>query len=234
MFSKTRRLSRPLVFGLALMVVGLIVGLLGGRVAQAYSTGISGHSGNPATNGGMTCSACHGSGQVPVVTLTGPTSVAPGSTHTYVLTVQSTDPGAQTHAGLDVSATNGALTTSGADTQLMDGEITHTQPKANNASGLASFQFQWTAPMLPGSVTLYGAGNSVNLNGNPGGDNPALANLAVTVESPTAVTVGDLAAGRANPGAMPPPASALIVVLTGLLALTVAATIRRRHHTRVR
>lgn len=228
MFSKGRVFSRPVVIGLVLIIGGLVVGLLGSRVAQAYSTGISGHSGNPGTNGGMTCNACHGGGQVPVVTLTGPASVTPGSTHTYVLAVQSTNPSVQTYAGLDVSATAGNLATSGADTQVMDGEITHTQPKANNASGVASFQFQWTAPTLPGSVTLYGAGNSVELNGYPGGDNPGLASLVVTVESPTAVTLGELSARPAAPGQTAVPASGLMLVLAGALALTAAVTARQR------
>ena len=119
MFSKGQVFSRPVVIGLVLIIGGLVVGLLGSRVAQAYSTGISGHSGNPGTNGGMTCNACHGGGQVPVVTLTGPASVTPGSTHTYVLAVQSTNPSVQTYAGRDVSATAGNLAPSGADTQVM-------------------------------------------------------------------------------------------------------------------
>lgn len=234
MFSNGRRFSKTLTIGLALIVGGLVVGLLGSRVAQAYSTGISGHSGNPGTNGGMTCNACHGGGQVPVVTLNGPATVTPGSTHTYVLAVQSTNPSAQAHAGLDVSATAGTLATSGADTQVMDGEITHTQPKANNASGIASFQFQWTAPTLPGSVTLYGAGNSVELNGYPGGDNPALASLVVTVESPTAVTVGDLSARPTAPGQATVPSSVPLLILASLLAGAVTLTLRRRTNTKSR
>jgi hypothetical protein len=183
----------------------------------------------------MTCNACHGGGQVPVVTLTGPATVTPGSTHTYVLAVQSTNPSAQAHAGLDVSATAGTLATAGADTQVMDGEITHTQPKANNGSGVASFQFQWTAPLVPGSVTLYGAGNSVELNGYPGGDSPGLDSLLVTVESPSAVTIGDLAARPAAAGQAAVPTSGLLLILASLLAaVAVTLTLRRRTHTKGR
>ncbi|QLQ06426.1 MAG: hypothetical protein HZY76_10475 [Anaerolineae bacterium] len=99
MFNRNRLFTKPVTIGLALIVGGLIVGLLGSGVALAFSSGVSGYSGNPNINGGATCSACHSGGQVPVVTLTGPTSVAPGSTHTYVLSVQSTNVAVQTYAG---------------------------------------------------------------------------------------------------------------------------------------
>ncbi len=228
MFSSAKLCTRPATIGIVLIIAGLVVGLVGGGVALAYSTGISGHSGNPGTNGGMTCNACHGGGQTPVVTLSGPTSVVLGSTHAYVLTVQSTNPDAQAHAGLNVSATGGTLAVGGADTQVMEGEITHSQPKANTANGVASFTFQWTAPLQPGTVTLYGAGNSVELNGYPGGDYPALDNLTITVEPPSAVTLGDLAARNAAPAATPLSPNGLTIVLAALLALAATITLRRR------
>ena len=77
----------------------------------ASGTGISGHSGNPATNFGMSCNACHGGGSEPVVSLTGPQTVLAGESVVYTLHVQSTALALQTAAGLDVSATGGTLTT---------------------------------------------------------------------------------------------------------------------------
>ena len=202
MFSSAKLFTGPATIGIVLIIAGLVVGLVGGGVALAYSTGISGHSGNPGTNGGMTCNACHGGGQAPVVTLSGPTSVVLGSTHAYVLTVQSTNPDAQAHAGLNVSATGGTLAVGGADTQVMEGEITHSQPKANTANGVASFTFQWTAPLQAGTVTLYGAGNSVELNGYPGGDYPALDNLTIAAAvAATATPESFTAAATTRPSA---------------------------------
>jgi len=52
--------------------------------ACASSAGIAGYSGMTA---GVTCNACHYGGITPTVTLTGPTSVASGSTNQYTLTI---------------------------------------------------------------------------------------------------------------------------------------------------
>ena len=70
------------------------------------SGGISGYSGNPGTNFGQNCNACHGGGVPPTVTLSGPTTVSPGSLTTYTLTLTG---GQQTTGGLGVSVTRGEL-----------------------------------------------------------------------------------------------------------------------------
>lgn len=127
----------------------------------ASSNGISGFSGNPATNGGLTCSACHARGIVPTVVMTGPTFVEPGSTNTYTLTVGG---GQERAGGLDVSVTAGNLVVIDPGTYLLDGEITQVSPRpVDIITNEAVWSFNWTAPPTPGTVTMYGAGNSVNL-----------------------------------------------------------------------
>lgn len=200
------------LFAMATMVVGLG---LNAAPSAAFSGGITGHSGNPAVNFGATCSACHGGGSAPVVELAGPASVAPGSVHTYVLTVQSAVPAQQTAAGLNVSATAGLLASLGADTQLLDGEITHTAAKANDGSGLASFSFQWTAPATAQTLTLYAAGNSVDQDGFPFGDNGANTALVIEVADPTAVRLAGFDASGQD-WAAPALVAALLVLLAGL------------------
>ena len=62
--------------------------------ASATANGISGFSGKT----GSTCTPCHSNGTAPTVTLTGPTSVASGSTNTYTFMV-----GGSGNGGLDVA-----------------------------------------------------------------------------------------------------------------------------------
>ena len=66
--------------------------------ARASTNGISGFSGKS----GSTCTSCHSNGTPPTVTLTGPTTVASGSTNSYTLTVGGTG-----NHGLDVAASAG-------------------------------------------------------------------------------------------------------------------------------
>jgi hypothetical protein len=201
-----------------LAMVAVIVGLATSATpSAAFSGGMTGHSGNPDINFAATCTACHGGGSVPVVQLTGPAVVAPGSVHTYMLTVQSAAPGQQTAAGLNVSATAGLLASLGADTQVLDGEITQTAPMANDGSGLASFSFQWTAPATAQTLTLYAAGNSVDLDGFPFGDNGAHTALAIEVADPTAVRLAGFDAD--SPGHTTLALAAALLVLAGGLVL---------------
>ncbi|HVO25889.1 MAG TPA: choice-of-anchor V domain-containing protein [Candidatus Margulisiibacteriota bacterium] len=149
--------------------------------AQAFSTGISSLS-----FGSSGCNACHGGGLAPTVTLTGPATVAAGSTNVYTLQISVV--GAQNKGGLNVAATDGTLAVGGsaaAGTQTITGknglkEITHSGAKTASG-GFVTFSFQWTAPSVGGSVTFTGWGNAVNGNFNPSGDMAAMATLVVTV-----------------------------------------------------
>jgi hypothetical protein len=143
-----------------------------------YPDGVTGYSGNPAVNGGKKCSSCHGGGTNPAFSLTGPAKMAPGETQTYVFTITG---GPGDTAGLDVSATAGALEAFQSGTKLSSGEITHSSPKSFSG-GSASFSFRLKAPSSPGTVTLYGAGVSTN-GGGPSGDGTGTTTMSITVES---------------------------------------------------
>lgn len=182
----------------SLRLVPVLAGLLALQTAQAFSFGITGYSGNPAT-GGAYCGACHGSGNTPQVTILGPTVVQPGSTHTYVLRIRD---GQETAGGLDVSASAGMLAVSDPGTYLDGGgKITHAAPRAALPGGDVVFTFNWTAPLTSGSATLYAAGNSVNLNGSPSGDAAARTRhlIRVTPDARTPVPTWGV------PGAARPP-----------------------------
>lgn len=156
------------------------------RFVHAFPTGVVGWSGNPATNSGLNCNGCHGGGMEPTVVIDAPASVAPGQTALLTLTISG---GQEAGGGFNISATNGQLANlAGAtDTQIvfesdtgMD-EATHTMPKVVDNNGEVSFQIEWTAPTSPGTVTIYGAGNSVNLNGSGSGDAAASATTDIEV-----------------------------------------------------
>lgn len=159
-------------------VPALLVLLLLASPVFGSSSGITGFSGNPATNGGIDCNVCHSGGIVPTVSLSGPTQVSVGTVSTYRLTVRG---GQMVAGGFDVSAGDGSLAASQAGTQLLNDEVTHTQPRPMNASREVIWDFEWTAPAIPGQVTLYGAGNSVDLMGGNNGDAAATSTLNIDV-----------------------------------------------------
>jgi hypothetical protein len=188
--------GKPFGAVLALAALAVLAATTGSSTpVQAASGGITGFSGNPATQAGFSCEACHSGGVVPNVILNGPTTVEAGSTSTYTLTIASGDVLNQDWAGFDVSATDGLLIATQAGTRegtnnLGQVEITHEDPVEADFSGRVTFQFDWTAPLSAGSVTLYGAGNSVNLNMNFSGDAPGNDALVIAVEG-AAATPGE-------------------------------------------
>ncbi len=120
------------------------------RAAWGHAKGINGFSGNPATNSGSICTACHYGGTLPTVTLTGPTSLATGSTAVYTFTITG---GPAVTGGLDVSTTGGILQATDSTTQLMSSEITQTAATAFSSNTLV-FTFTLAAPATAGTVTL--------------------------------------------------------------------------------
>ncbi len=133
------------------------------HAAWPYPNGISGQ-----TTSGCTCHSTSPSSATSL-SLSGPTTVNPGSTSTFTLTLQNS---ARPSAGFDLAIVNsngqnaGTLgTVSGQLTQIMSGELTHTQPKSLSG-GSVSWQFTWQAPSTPGPYTVRAAGIAVNGNGN--------------------------------------------------------------------
>lgn len=137
--------------------------------------------------GATGCPLCHDGGLPPEVVLSGPTSVMPGTTNDYTLTIFSNP--AQNYGGLNVAAALGTLATGGPfamGTQTVTGallrdEITHTAPKQGDIMNIIEFSFRWTAPVTFSTVTLRGWGNAVNFDQppSPSGDAAALATLDV-------------------------------------------------------
>jgi hypothetical protein len=158
------------------------------RALLAFPTGETLHSGKQ----GVTCAACHSGGASPAVQFIGPAAVEIGERATYRFEVQSMAAN-QIAAGFNVAASGGLLgTLPDQDEQLIPvpgstAELTHTQPKMN-ADMVAEWDFTWTAPTTPGTYTLFGAGNSVNLNGLDTGDRSNTASFEIVVSEATAPT----------------------------------------------
>ena len=160
------------------VLAAVLLSAFGGADASLY--GRNGFSGNPGTNNGATCTACHAPGPAtPTVTISGPQQLDAGTIAEYTVTI-SGGPGAT--AGLGVSSSHGwgSFQATGKDVHVVGGEISHTQPKAFSGNA-ASFSFRWQAPAHNGPVTLYAAGNSSNGQLNLLGDAIGTGQLSVTV-----------------------------------------------------
>ncbi len=149
--------------------------------AMAYPNGISGRSGES----GSTCTGCHSAGAaVPTVTLradSNSTTVTPGSTTSYTLTMTG---GPASVAGLDVAASAGTIVdTNASGTRILNGELTMSSPLpiSNN---MISWTFDWVAPSASGVYTIYAAVLSGNGNGGTSGDGTATTSLQITVSAP--------------------------------------------------
>jgi glucose/arabinose dehydrogenase len=168
--------------------------------ADASRFGRDGFSGNPGTNGGATCTACHAPGaSVPTVTISGPQTLDAETIAEYTVTIAG---GPAVTGGLGVSSSGdaGSFEPVGSDVHVVGGEISHTQPKPF-AKGAVSFRFRWRAPAYNGPVTLYAAGNSTNGQLNLLGDGIATRQFQVTVQN------GD---PEPPPPPPPPPSEAVL------------------------
>lgn len=177
-------------------VVSSLILLLFVPSTFAFSGGADTYSGLS----GSSCTQCHAGGTEPTVTLTGPETLTPGETGSYVLTVLSADVAAQSLAGMAAAVGNaqgieiGAFLNLESDLKVRTDQtaITHSGAKAVAADGTATFSFEYTAPSLVGTYTMYYVGNSVNGNGNPGGDAAMAGTLDIMVsdvDSPTNVSL---------------------------------------------
>src|SRR4051812_45422869 len=117
----------------------LLILCLLAATAEARPTGISGASGKSGT----ICNRCHSGGATPTVSLAGPATIAAGGQSTYTFTITG---GAAVAGGLDAAlddaslAAGARLATVSPLTQLLNGEVTHTQPH-DFAAGALTFQF---------------------------------------------------------------------------------------------
>jgi hypothetical protein len=162
--------------------------------AGASSAGITNFSGKRSFH---CASECHVGGDPPgippLVEFEGPSTMTIGSMATFRFRITSRLATDQTHAGFNVASSAGVIGLSdagGTRTEVVFGsvEITHMMPRANNSRGVAEFEFTWRAPDTAGTYTLYGAGNSVNHNGNAFGDGVSRATLQINVAGPPTQT----------------------------------------------
>ena len=154
--------------------------LLTSQNVFSLNGGISGYSGNPATNSGSTCSLCHSGGTIPTVNLIGPAAVKPGTINTYALIISG---GQQRSGGMDVSVDGGTLINTLANTRFQAGEIIHSQRKPVVGDGSVLWSFDWQAPTTTGTYTLYGAGLSTNGDNSTTGDGVATTTYSVMVST---------------------------------------------------
>jgi MYXO-CTERM domain-containing protein len=151
--------------------------------AWANSGGIAGYSGLNKT----TCTFCHKSNLPAILpaTLSGPSFLQLGAKGAFTFALPITATLAK-GGGLDVAATGGTLSTVATEpqTKILTGEVVHSAPKAPGG-GIAgiSWKFDWTAPMVGGTYTLYGAGILSNGNSATTGDSLATDTFQVVVGS---------------------------------------------------
>lgn len=183
------------------------IGVLAGVPATAVAVfgGIINYSGR----NGTTCSECHRGGREPDVEFEAPqgTQMSAGAIATFRFRIKSNRRAQQTHAGFGVAASGGTLRVTdpvGTRVPFPDlPEMTHTMPRANSGSGVAVFEFEWQAPATPGTYTLFGAGNSVKVDGNPTGED---ATTATTLDIDVLAGPGETATVTPTPTPIDTPA----------------------------
>ncbi len=172
----------------------LLFSLLIATDAMAKKDGITGYSGRF----GATCGACHAPGPsnglppppvvapLPTVTLTGPTQVSAGTTNTYQVTM-SGGVVPDGDGGLNLSVTAGQLVATTSNTQILNNELTHKPtPPFNNptfvdSAGRITWTFDWQAPSVNGTETMYVTVLSGNGDYGFYGDRVGATTLAINV-----------------------------------------------------
>ncbi|MBJ6979051.1 PQQ-dependent sugar dehydrogenase [Luteimonas sp. MC1895] len=188
--------------------------LLAFGCADASLYGRNGFSGNPRTQNGATCAACHAPGPAtPTVTISGPQVLDANTVADFTVTLTG-GPGATAGLGVSASGAAGTFQASGKDVHVIGGEISHRQPKAFSG-GAVSFSFRWRAPAWNGPVTLYAAGNSSNGQLNLLGDGIGTGQLAITVRN---------GSGSPPEPPAPPPSEAVLEPFATGLSQPVAIT----------
>ena len=141
----------------SLALLAAAAALVGGaRAASAMPDGITGYSGLTPDKG---CATCHPGGNPPVATIDGPTTLAPGASAEYTFTLTTN----KLFGGLDVAVDDAGarLTPVSPMTQLLGGEITHTQPLAVQ-NGAIVVKLSVTAPPTDATITLHADGQADN------------------------------------------------------------------------
>lgn len=172
---------------------------LAAGAALANAAGVVGYSGKPPA---ADCNGCHTGGNAPTVSFTGPATLTAGQTGTYTFNVS----GGSFGANIAADSSNASLNPVGTALGVAFGELHH-RARIN----ATSVQFSLTAPPFAGPVKLYGTGNSVNGDGNTGGDRSASATFDVTVTAGSGAAAPSVTAG---PTASPNPVTGTTAALS--------------------
>ncbi|HSP88827.1 MAG TPA: choice-of-anchor V domain-containing protein, partial [Ignavibacteriaceae bacterium] len=129
----------------------------------AYEEGITGKT-LKSSEPGCICHAETQSSDVNVI-IDGPNELAVGQTAAYSVRISG---GLLVRGGTNVAVSLGSLQ-AGDGMQKISGELTHTFPKLPQDNEVV-FEFNYTAPLQPTTITMYANGNSVNFSGTEIGD----------------------------------------------------------------
>lgn len=171
-----KTLGRAALFSISCLASGVVSALPGG---------IAGFSGAVAGED-CTRAGCHAIEtppvEVPTVEITGPASVGAGATAAYSVTITG-GPGVE--AGLTAAASDGTLSVAptATDVRVTRGEVVQAVP-VSMAGGAATFMFDWMAPTVNGTYTLYVAGMSTDAGATlpvESSDGTTLATFDITV-----------------------------------------------------
>ena len=187
---------------LSLSAAGVLAACLFSFPVYANKGGIVGYSGKSGSTVTCMTAGCHGtnsSPSTPTVELSGPTTLAAGTTGNYSLTIRG---GPAVKGGMDVAVSDSTaiLGTTGGDLQVISKELTHTAPKdfVNNE---LRFDFSMVAPSSSRTITLFASGNSTNNSVTSDGDHAASTRLDIQVTgSSTPPDAGTPDAGTPDPG----------------------------------
>ena len=202
--SRCQRVRSGSLVGHMLLLIAALL-LSGQAIASGY--GRNGFSGNPGTNGGVTCTACHAAvAPTPSLKLTGPALVTAGETYVYQLEIEG-GPGVTAGTNISVSDFAGELQAIDDKLHRIGEVLSHTAPTPFAGQRL-TYQFRWSAPPYNAALTLYAAANSSNGGFDLLGDGIGTDTLAITVENGTGLPPD------------PPPVPAAVAPVTFATGLT--------------
>jgi len=136
----------------------------------ASNTGIPGYSQN--ATGADSCHDCHtvdNSTGSSTTSISGSSSLIVGTTGTYTFRLVAPDTSSSSYAGFNISGSDGTLVSTDAETSIINSELVQSGRKLTTDIGSdneVEWTFDWQAPAIPGTSTLYACGLPVNGDGN--------------------------------------------------------------------
>jgi uncharacterized protein (TIGR03382 family) len=157
----------------------MVVVALAASTAHASRAGLTGRA-----ESGCSMAGCHGGGTEPTVSIDGPSSLEPGATGDFSITVTGPQAGARVPAaGFNIAAEDGTLAPADAQLKAVVAELVQNNMPVSFEGDSVTVPFRWTAPAAAGDYALFAAGNSVNGDFVPSGDGSGTASFTVAVEA---------------------------------------------------